>query len=41
MLISSVVCKQILMDKIMEVLVPAETTPSKIKGVFYGLHLRT
>jgi hypothetical protein len=24
--------KQILMDKIMEVLVPAETTPSKIKG---------
>lgn len=41
MLISSVVCKQILMDKIMELLVPAETMPSKVKGVFYGPHLGT
>jgi hypothetical protein len=29
------------MDKIMELLVPAETMPSKVKGVFYGPHLGT
>ncbi len=37
MLMSAVLYKQILMDKIMGVLVPEETLPSKIKGVFNGM----
>jgi hypothetical protein len=37
MLMSAVLYKQILMDKIMGVLVPEETLQSKIKGVFHGM----
>jgi hypothetical protein len=37
MLMSVVLHNQTLMDKIMEVLVPEETLPSKIKGVFHGM----
>lgn len=37
MLMIAVLYNQILMDKIMGVLVPEETLPSKIKGVFHGM----
>jgi hypothetical protein len=37
MLMSAVLFKQILMDKVMGVLVPEETLPSEIKGVFHGM----